>query len=267
MNRKVHEFDNGVRVFDDHLMPAQRERYRKRNVHEADEEDLFIEVVQALPGNGCFVNIGTAIGYYAILARKLAPQLRVHAVEPLHMFRQFFLENIVLNDMSGDDFIVHATAVGALNGPVAFVEKGYESQLLASDESSWQKLQRNLKNVARGILGWLGVQRYAEGMGQKTVSECRTLESLLRETGGKADLVSMDVQGLEEDILRGSPGVLERADVATFLIGTHGDRLHRHCLQLLQEHGYQVEYEEADTPGQPDGIIIASKGVQRLSPR
>ena len=69
MNRKVHEFDNGVRVFDDHLMPAQRERYRKRNVHEADEEDLFIEVVSALPDDGCFVNIGTAIGYYAILAR------------------------------------------------------------------------------------------------------------------------------------------------------------------------------------------------------
>ena len=62
MTRKIHKFDNGVRVYDDHLMPAQRQRYKIRNVHEADEEDLFIKIISSLPDDGTFVNIGTAIG-------------------------------------------------------------------------------------------------------------------------------------------------------------------------------------------------------------
>jgi hypothetical protein len=32
----------GVKVYDDHLTPVQKERYKKANVHEAEEEDLFI---------------------------------------------------------------------------------------------------------------------------------------------------------------------------------------------------------------------------------
>ena len=83
MSRKIHKFDNNVRVYDDHLMPVQRQRYMIRNVHEADEEDLFIKIISSIPENGYFVNIGTAIGYYAILAKKLSPRLNIQAVEPL----------------------------------------------------------------------------------------------------------------------------------------------------------------------------------------
>ena len=41
--KKEHLFDNGVKVFDYQLLPIQRERYKKRNVHEEDEEDLFAD--------------------------------------------------------------------------------------------------------------------------------------------------------------------------------------------------------------------------------
>ena len=47
MPRAIHSFDNGVRVCDDHLLDEQRERYRKRNVHEAEEEDIFVDLVRA----------------------------------------------------------------------------------------------------------------------------------------------------------------------------------------------------------------------------
>ena len=75
----------------------------------------------------------------------------------------------------------------------------------------------------------------------------------------------MDVQGLELDILSGGKGVLERADVKTFIIGTHGKAIHQKCINMLTSNGYSIEFEEEDTQHQPDGIIVASKGVHRLA--
>lgn len=266
MTRKIHEFDNSVRVYDDHLMPAQRQRYKIRNVHEADEEDLFVKIISSMPGDGCFVNIGTAIGYYAILAKKLSPELHVHAVEPLEYFRSCLKENILLNDLSEQDFVIHPYAVSATNGRVSFLEKGYESQLLIDkkDQGIFQRSSLKIKNMIKTILGSLGVKRYAAGPGRRSETEAVTLENLVRQVGQQVDVMSMDVQGLELDILSGGEGVLERADVKTFIIGTHGKAIHQHCITMLSSKGYSIEYEEEDTKHQPDGIIVASKGECRL---
>ena len=268
MTRKIHEFDNGVRVYDDHLMPAQKQRYKIRNVHEADEEDLFIKIISSLPGDGTFVNIGTAIGYYAILAKKLSPQLHVHAVEPLASFRICFSENIKLNDLSLDEFVIHEYAVGANNGRVSFLEKGYESQLLVNrkEQSIFQRLAVQLKNQLKAMLGSLGVKRYAAGSGTKSEIDTVTLETLVQQVGRQVDVMSMDVQGLETDILTGGSGVLERGEVKTFIIGTHGKAIHQQCIGMLVNQDYSIEYEEGNTQHQPDGIIVASKGVRRLTP-
>jgi len=205
MTRTIHKFDNGVRVYDDHLMPAQRQRYNIRNVHEADEEDLFIEIISSLPDDGCFVNIGTAIGYYAILAKKLSPQLHVHAVEPLASFRNCLNENIKLNDLSIQDFVIHPYAVGASNGRVSFLEKGYESQLLVSKQGQGiiNTLAQQIKNLIKAVLGALGVKRYAAGSGTNTEIDTVTLETLVQQLGRKVDGTSMDVQGPETDLLTG----------------------------------------------------------------
>ena len=93
MPRQVHVFDNGVKIYDDHLIPPKRARYRQRNVHEADEEDIFVTLIRALPADGCFVNVGAAIGYYAVLARRLAPGLTIYLVEPLWRHRKFLAED------------------------------------------------------------------------------------------------------------------------------------------------------------------------------
>jgi len=79
----------GVSVYDDHLIPAQRQRYQKRNVHEAEEEDIFAELIRQLPADGCYLNIGCAIGYYPLPREALAPALTIHAVEPLAQHRAF----------------------------------------------------------------------------------------------------------------------------------------------------------------------------------
>lgn len=267
MTRKIHEFDNSVRIYDDHLMPAQRQRYKIRNVHEADEEDLFIKIISSVPDNGCFVNIGTAIGYYAILAKKLSPKLHVHAVEPLQSFRACLSENILLNDLTDEDFIIHPFAVGAMDGRVSFLEKGYESQLLIKkdDVGVIHRSAMKIKDLTKALLGSIGVKRYAAGYGTKSETDTVTLETLFKQVGQQVDVMSMDVQGLELDILSGGESVLERADVKTFIIGTHGRAIHQKCINYLKSKAYTIEYEEEDTHHQPDGIVVASKGVLRLS--
>ena len=75
MARAAHTFDNGIKVYDDHLLPLQRERYKKHNVHEADEEEHFINIIRSLPPDGVYLDIGAAVGYYAMLARRLSPPL------------------------------------------------------------------------------------------------------------------------------------------------------------------------------------------------
>ena len=267
MTRKIHKFDNGVCVYDDHLMPAQRQRYRIKNVHEADEEELFVKIISSVPADGYFINVGTAIGYYAILAKKLSPRLNVHAVEPLESFRRCFHDNIKLNNLSIEDFVIHPIAVGATNGRVSFLEKGYESQLLVSNDRQGMigQMPMKIKNLIKAGLGSLGVKRYAAGLGRKSEVDTVTLDKLVKRVGQQVDVMSMDVQGLETDILTGGAGVLERGDVKTFIIGTHGKAIHQQCISMLTNQDYFIEYEEENTQHQPDGIIVASKDVRRLA--
>lgn len=263
----IHVFDNGVKVYDHHLMPAQRERYKQRNVHEADEEDIFTEIIRAIPGDGCYVNIGSAIGYYVILARKLSPGLAVHAVEPLERFRGYFRENLLLNELAEDDFTIHPLGVSGLEGKVSFVAKGFESRVVQDDEKhfSLPGLLMKYKDGIKAFLGKLGMKRYAEGAGEQTIIDTITLNMLVERVGSPIDVVQMDVQGLETAILEGGMESLKRTDVRTFIIGTHGHRIHQRCIDMLTDCGYEIEYEEAHTPHQPDGIIVASKGGKRLA--
>ena len=123
MSRRIHIFANGVRVYDDQLLEEQRLRYRKDNVHEAEEEKLFVDLIGELPPHGCFVNVGAAIGYYVILARKLAPKLCIHALEPLPRHREFLLENLALNGLTKSDIHLHADALAARAGDASFAPR------------------------------------------------------------------------------------------------------------------------------------------------
>lgn len=266
MQRKIHTFDNGIRVYDDQLMPAQRARYRIQNVHEADEEALFTTVIRSLPDNATYVNIGSAIGYYAMLAKKLAPSLNVQAIEPLVSFRQAFRENLLLNGFHETDFRLHPLAVSRRDGTSVFVEKGFESRLLSEADvrSPFSRAGCWAREHVKGLLASLGSVRYAAGRGRPNRVNTVSLDNLLARIATPVDLLSMDVQGLEAEILQGGAETLAGGRVATYIIGTHSRSLHHQCREILSGHGYTIEHDEADTRQQPDGIIIASLGVQRL---
>jgi FkbM family methyltransferase len=257
MYRKIHKFDNGIQVYEDHLINKQRERYKILNIHEAEEEKLFIKLIKSLPKNGSFINIGSAIGYYPILAKKLSPGLSICAIEPLEKFRGFFFENIKLNGLYPEDFIIYQYALSSSRRSATFVNSGYDSHI---KRSGWIQVKKTIKQL-------LAQSTHINPNANKNfLVNVITLDNLIELLGKRVDLVQMDVQGSEFDVLRGGVKSLQNGNILTFLIGTHSRTLHRRCLENLKGNGYFIEFEKYDLVEQPDGIIIASRGIRRLDP-
>lgn len=230
--RSIHRFDNGISVYDDQLVPAQRLRYARRNVHEEDEEDLFLSLIDRLPPDAVFVSVGSAIGYYALLAKRRRPDLVVHCVEPLERHRRYLVENIGLNGFIEADVRLHALAVAPGAGEHLLVDQDFGSFLVRPDD-------------ARSM---------------PTVSVRSVPLSGLRGPIGSAvvDLMQMDIQGLEASVLEGffAEPARELA-VGAFLIGTHGRLIHDRCRTALRARGYELVHDQVDAPNQPDGILAA----------
>jgi len=236
-NRKLHVFDNGVKVFDDQLLKVQRERYKLRNVHEEDEEDVFISLVKSLPQNGVYINVGAAIGYYPLLAKKLRSDLSIHCFEPLPSHLKFLRENIALNGYSEEDFQIHDLAISTQSGEANFVDQSYGSSL-SNGGSHGTAMKPNHFTV-----------------------KALALSEVFQEIGSEQiDLLQMDIQGYEEPVMaayfanRNPSG----GKIMRFLVGTHGGGIHAKCKSYLENGGYHILHNEGETKHQPDGILLGS---------
>lgn len=256
MARAIHTFDNGVRVYGDQLLDEQRARYRKRNVHEAEEEEIFVDLIRRTPADGCYVDVGAAIGYYLILARKLSPRLTIHGVEPLLRHQCFLRENLALNRLTDDDFVVHPEGLTSFEGSETFVDRGYSSRF----ETVVEQKNSSLSGRWKRFLETIGLRRRKK---TKFTIPTITLDLFVRRIGRTIDLLQMDVQGFELEVLKGGAEAMKNGAIKAFLIGTHGRTrgltLHADCRELLRANGYRIETDLPDTKEQPDGILVASK--------
>lgn len=230
---EIHLFDNGVKLYRRHLLPIQLERYAQKNVHEAEEEDVFIELVQRLPKSGCYVNVGSAVGYYPLLARRIRPDIRICAIEPLAIHRSYFFENIRLNGFNVSCFELYEFAISSRNGSVVFADKNYSS-VMVRDAVDAPPLAAN-----------------------EFIIQSKTLDAFINELGTQVDLCQMDVQGLEVEVLKGAVNSMMERKICGFLIGTHNPKLHVDCLDILKKYKYHISMENYHTVQQPDGIIAA----------
>jgi FkbM family methyltransferase len=262
MKRNIHVFNNGVKVYDDHLIKIQRKRYNQHNIHEIEEEEIFVEILNAIPADGCFVNIGSAIGYYPLLAKRLIPGLTIHAVEPLERHREFFNENIALNGLNQSDFIIHTEGISSMEGNAEFLDRGYGSSI---QRELKKKQSQSIKSAVRSIFKTLVISSILKRHYAIQTIKTITLDNLYVKVGKLIDLCQIDVQGLEFEVLKGGQNTMQTGSVNTFLIGTHSQKLHKDCIDLLTKNGYVIKYDNYYTEEQPDGILVASKGVQGFS--
>jgi FkbM family methyltransferase len=208
---------------------------------------VFIDLINRIPPNGNYLDIGAAIGYYPLLAKTLSPTLNVLAVEPLQRHRVSFLENMRLNGFSPTDFTIHDHVIASSDGVVQFIDAGYSSSILPSlkETTSPKKLIKNLLQRLRP-------------QAIKLIKAV-TLDQLVQRIGAPIDLVQIDVQGFEVDVLSGAEFSMAKGNVRAFLIGTHGTQVHRACTRLLHRHGYSIEINQVRAPNQPDGILVGTK--------
>lgn len=247
----VHQFDNGIKVYDRHLGEIQRQRYQQKNVHEEAEEEVFIHTIRALPDNAVYVNLGTAFGYYALLAKKIRNDLVIHCFEPLAVHIRFFKENIQLNGFHLQDFIIHELAISGSAGRSAMVENAYGSYL--TDDCPALSLKRRVTNWMKTAVGKTAdgpIQVRTMALPQiHAVTGCNTIH-----------LIHMDIQGYEEPALRAyfSSPPPSQCSIESFLIGTHGKLVHDNCCQILSAANFSILHNEQAPPNQPDGILLAS---------
>ena len=235
--RTVHCFGNGIKVYDDQLIEAQRIRYSKCNVHEEDEEGLFVSIIQMLPADAIFVSIGSAIGYYALLAKKVRRDLAIHCFEPLKKHRVYFKENIALNGLSVDHFNIHDIAIAPSSAEYHLLDQAFGS-FLVKHEDAQLKTTCPTKSIQLSAVDTL--------IGVHTI-----------------DLIQMDIQGLEAAILEGFFSAPDQTlEVDTFIIGTHGREIHARCRIILKSHNYELLHDESETLNQPDGILAAAKATR-----
>lgn len=241
----IHVFDSGIQVFDEYLLDVQRARYAKCNVHEADEEALFLKLLEELPDSATYVDVGAAIGYYVILSLRSRPDLRVHAFEPLPEFRRACQRHLHLNGIEGR-VSLHPEGVAARAG---------RRELKVQDFSSCLECPAPATSFLDRIKS--AFRRGEPDPTKRLTIETIDLGEVVSRSQSKVDLLQMDIQGLEVEVLESSQDLLRRQIVRRFLVGTHGAAVHARCRELLLDGGYAIDHDEAAPPDQPDGILLA----------
>jgi len=143
------------------------------------------------PDADCVVlDVGAHIGMFAVAVERTRDKAEVHAFEPSPRAVEYLRRNV------GPWTVVNQTCVGDRDGEVGFyeVESSWQaSTVLASAAETWEQVSR-------------------------IVVPCTTLEAYLDrlDLGSRSLVVKVDVQGLEEQVIRGLGKYSSR--VAAFLL-------------------------------------------------
>jgi FkbM family methyltransferase len=228
---RVHQFDNGVKVYDEHLLALQKKRYATNNIHEPEEEVIFKEIINDLRKFEAYYDIGAAVGHYPILARMMRPKdIIIRAFEPLPSQMLRMQQNIALNGLESDDISLHAEAISNTEGTAQLADLSYSS-FIVENQAAPNKPTVKVKT--------------------------NTLDLFAKQANESIGLLQIDVQGHEIKVLKGATNCLWGKRIRHILVGTHGPAIHELCLQILVTRGYKIEFENFETAEQPDGIIHA----------
>lgn len=235
----VYEFANGLKIRREDLMDLQVQRYTSPgnpNLHEPVEESWLLRSFgDDTPTQPVFLDIGAAVGYYAILVKQRWPQARVVAVDALARHLRALAENARLNGLRDGDIEVLQVAVAQAEGHTEFADMGYGSSLAEEMPEAW-----------RAKVAVIRVRT-------------RPLAALLEELP-PVHLMKMDIQGSEVGVLKAARGALAAGRVRYALVGTHGSQRHEGVRDLLRKCGFTILLDDPEPDMQPDGIVLGRHG-------
>lgn len=184
-------------------------------------------ITQSVTEGSVFFDIGANVGFYTLLASSsVGPSGTVIAFEPLPSNIKYLERHIELNALENVRLI--KAAVSDSSGEGRFAEGPDNCMGKLSDDGTF-------------------------------VVEMVTLDQLITEGKvPKPDFLKIDVEGAEFGVLQGATELLLESHPTVFL-ATHGSRVHRQCIELLESLGYSCREIEDDQSGEHSPEIVAVK--------
>jgi FkbM family methyltransferase len=165
---------------------------------------------------GVFFDIGANIGYYSLLVSNIASGVKIFSFEP----DPFNIRLLISNKEANIDII--QKAVGRENGNADF----YVSTKANSGISTLKLKNRDLLE-----------KRNFKKMNVKLV----TMDTFCKETRRVPNLIKIDVEGAEEDVLKGGSRTLKEADPTIIMEVwcTPFTENYRNALKILKKAGFK----------------------------
>ncbi len=100
----IHTYNNGIKFYRNTIYPAALDRYEKYvNLHEPFEDTVFEHIIKNCDIK-TFVDVGSAWGYYSLLAKKLNKDINVIGFDPEEEMIKNAHRNAELNDITDIEF-------------------------------------------------------------------------------------------------------------------------------------------------------------------
>jgi FkbM family methyltransferase len=192
--------------------------------------DLFYNRVYAtpLPPSGTIFDVGANIGLAAAWFAHAHPGHRVYCFEPLE-------GNASMIPLNNPAARVSRAAIGAQRGRVTLRVDGHGT--MASSVSR----PVDTRDVEFEVIP--------------------LDEFVVSEGVDRIDLLKVDVEGMEEEILRGAPRTLAMSE--RVVLESHGRALHDRVIELLKSAGFRIDSEEFD--GRIGFVRASREGAERAS--
>eukprot|EP01041_Mallomonas_annulata_P004811 gene4811-9596_t len=249
-------------------------------VHEIDEENIFINIIKNAPKNAIFVDIGAALGYYVILARRLCPSLFVFTLNPHPAHRYLMNENLKFNHISMEDIYqlpyaitstdndttdMHGVGLGGgvrtststNNANILLEDTDNDTSTTSSSSSSQMDNELEFNQPASHNPRPIGIKLST------------LFDDYLSFEMKQIHLVMIDIQGNEIHACKQlNLAIVKR--VSNFFIGTHTLEAHNVCLAALNFLGMSIwelcgeavshspQCLHRQHARQPDGLLLAT---------
>jgi FkbM family methyltransferase len=186
---------------------------------------LLEYTLRAVP-EGLFLDIGANTGLYALLAKALRPSVEVHAFEPSPDIVKLLKSNVALNSGCENVTVVEEAVSDEL---------GVAKLFIPTPEHGLVETSASLSSVFK--------QEHGEIQEVKTV----TLDDYCRERGA-VTLMKVDVEGVEDRVLKGAKALLRRDQPLIFCEVLAGADTWGSIEPILEEVGYSIASIEKDGP-------------------
>jgi FkbM family methyltransferase len=171
----------------------------------------------------CFIDIGSNIGYYAILARLANPRIKVAAFEPASGPFKYLEKNVRVNFNDGT-IVTNRIALSDKSGTISFYE--YRNP-------KYSYINENLGGTSSEV------EKYDARIESKVDVESDTLANYIKSTKSdlKIDLIKIDTEGTEDKILKNSGDLLHR-DRPIVICETLFNKIEDKLEDIFSKHDY-----------------------------